>query len=66
MGAGIHLSFPVLVTDAILKQFFNDVQCTRIIRKISVMCYLGAVINMTIRVLSNSTLLEKRPFDSAA
>jgi len=57
MGAGIQVPFPVLVTFAIPKQCFDDVHCTRTIRKISGMCFLGAVINRTIRDPSNSTLL---------
>jgi len=34
MGAGIQVPFPVLVTFAIPKQCFDDVHCTRTIRKI--------------------------------
>jgi len=34
MGVGIHLLFPVLVTVAVPKQWFDDVHCKRTIRKI--------------------------------
>ena len=42
MSVGISLPPPVLVTVATPKQYFVDVRCTRTIRKISVMRYLGA------------------------
>jgi hypothetical protein len=48
-GAGNPLPSPVLVTDEIPKQCFDDGHCTPTIRKISGMCNLGAVINTTIR-----------------
>jgi hypothetical protein len=44
MGVGISLPSPVLVTVAIPKQCFDDVHCTGTIRKISLMRYLGALI----------------------